>query len=64
MFQISPSLKGDLADKLKVDSSNIIYLDNVDANLKAAQGMGMTTVKVPFKIFLPNSRLVLKLPVI
>jgi len=43
---ISPSLKGDLADKLKVDSSDVIYLDNVDANLKAAQGMGMTTVKV------------------
>jgi hypothetical protein len=33
-------------DKLKVDSSDIIYLDNVDANLKAAQGMGMTTIKV------------------
>jgi len=43
---VSPSLKGDLMDKLKVDSSDVIYLDNVDANLKAAQGMGMTTVKV------------------
>merc|ERR1712176_49155 len=43
---VSANLKGDLMDKLKVDSSEVIYLDNVDANLKAAQGMGMTTVKV------------------
>jgi len=43
---MSANLKGDLMDKLKVDSSEVIYLDNVDANLKAAQGMGMTTVKV------------------
>merc|ERR1712176_1497045 len=27
---ISPSLKGDLMDKLKVDSSDVIYLDNTD----------------------------------
>jgi len=43
---ISPSLKGELVDSLKVDSSEVIYLDNVDANLKAAQGLGMTTIKV------------------
>merc|ERR1712176_469765 len=43
---VSANLKGDLMDKLKVDSSDVIYLDNVDTNLQAAKGLGMTTIKV------------------
>lgn len=45
-IQVAPALKGDLLDKLKVDSSDVIYLDNLDANIKAAQGLGMSTIKV------------------
>merc|ERR1712241_766183 len=41
---VSPSLKADIFDRLKVDSSDAVYLDNIDANLKAAKGMGMTAI--------------------
>lgn len=43
---VSPALKSDMLDKLNVDSSDVVYLDNLDANLKAAQALGMTTIKV------------------
>ncbi|XP_057312258.1 uncharacterized protein LOC130653758 [Hydractinia symbiolongicarpus] len=43
---VSSSLKGDVFDKLKVDSSDVVYLDNLEANLKAAQALGMTAIKV------------------
>ena len=67
---VSPDLKGDLIELLKVDPNEIVYLDNLEANLKAAVSLGLTTVnvgdveatlkeleshlKVPLKEFIPG----------
>ncbi|XP_002166837.1 uncharacterized protein LOC100199013 [Hydra vulgaris] len=42
----SPALKPAILDQLKVDSTDVVYVDNVEKNLKAAQSLGMTTIKV------------------
>ncbi len=35
-----------VCDKLKVDPSDVVYLDDLGINLKPARAMGMTTIKV------------------
>jgi len=66
----SPALKPDICDRMGVDSSEVVYLDNIEANLKAAQALGMhainvgeieatlteleNEIKVPLKEFVPG----------
>jgi len=43
---VAPALKADMLDKMQADSSELVYLDNLDANIKAAQALGMHAIKV------------------
>lgn len=41
-----PRIYGMMAETLKVDPDNCVYLDDLGVNLKPAREMGMTTIKV------------------
>lgn len=52
---VAPALKADMLDKMQADSSELVYLDNLDANIKAAQALGMHAIKVQLlKTFYQN----------
>lgn len=70
MFDTISAELADIHQTLNVDASEVVYIDNSEANLKSAEGLGLTTVnfgevqaalieleshlKVPLKPFLPG----------
>jgi len=41
---VSPELNAGIPQALNMDASEVVYIDNSEANLKLAEGLGMTTV--------------------